>query len=127
MQFDEVRDRWIDLTQKKRELQGQLDKLNKEITALNPVLSDHMKSQGLQNFRIDGVGMVSLRTTTSASVQDRGRLKEVMEAHGLEGLLTVHTAKLKAMLNDPDTPAPLIDDLHECVSVSEFKVPSLRK
>jgi len=127
MQFDEVRDRWIDLTVRKRELQAQLDKLNKEITALNPVLSDQMKSQGLQNFRIDGVGMVSLRSTTSASVQDRVKLKEVMESHGLDGLLTVHTSKLKAMLNDPDTPMSLIEDLHECVSVSEFKVPSLRK
>ena len=127
MQFDEVRDRWIDLTVRKRELQAQLDKLNKEITALNPVLSDQMRSQGLQNFRIDGVGMVSLRSTTSASVQDRVKLKEVMESHVLDGLLTVHTSKLKAMLNDPDTPMSLIEDLHECVSVSEFKVPSLRK
>lgn len=127
MNFKEARDRWVELTLKKREIQSTLDDVQKELSAMNVVLSDLMRSEGLQNFRIDGVGLISLRTQVRASVTDQGLLKETMEKHGLETLLTVHTAKVKSLIADPDTEPALLSDLEKCVNTSEVKIPTLRK
>ena len=127
MKFSDARDRWIELTLKKREIQSELDEVQKELSAMNVVLSDVMRSEGLQNFRIEGVGLISLRTQVRASVTDQAMLKDAMERHGLESLLTVHTAKVKSLISDPDTEPALLSDLEKCVNVSEVKVPTLRK
>ena len=62
--------RFAELTIRKRDLQADLDAVNKEIEAIEPEALEYMMEEGLQNVKLQGGGTVFLRTDVYASLID---------------------------------------------------------
>ena len=112
----------------KKVLESQATELENTIESMSIILHRMIKSSGLENLNISGVGLVSPTIKKYPKIVDQDALKAFFKKHKLMDLmkLTIHPKTLKSWLESSELPE-LSNPSSIGLSVYEKKSVSIRK
>lgn len=115
--------RYVELTKRKRQAEGELDELKKELSRLETKLLEDFERAGVDSMRIDGMTVYPHRQLfANARDGDKERAVEALRACGLDDYVKeqFNTQSLSAYVRELDEleeplPPPLAEalDIHE--------------
>lgn len=126
LDMDDVR-RFIELTEKKRELDAEIRALNEQLGELDERLQEGFVQDGVDKITADGF-TVYIRKQFWASVAGRDALGktestlraiDVLRANGLSHMVTLGTQSVSSLFRDEEAVAELPPDVREAFEVTE--------
>lgn len=95
----DIERRWLTLQDRRLALEAEIKEVTAAQERLRELIVDRWSVEGLSSMKIDG-RTVWLARKAYARVLDRARVKEVLEAEGLGGMLTVNTNQISAWIRE---------------------------